>query len=216
MGANSNALVILPITLKDIFPSENLGSDSDPIENKVSIQTQELIAQSNQFLNYLQNTQHKSDYTLVAYRSDLVRFLKYFARVGKDLSAYDQHTFSTYVAELAGPKSRQLSAISKKRVLYALRHFLWYLHVDLEVLARDISDKVSVPKGQSAPPNFLTHQELESLISAIEVGKKNRNGLDYWLEEVHKDAAEVFVIFFHAVVKRPNMPLIQKAQHRLF
>ena len=34
--------------------------------------------------------------------------------------------------------------------------------------------------------------------------------------EVNKNAPEVFVVFFHAVVQRANVPLIQEAQHSLF
>ena len=87
-----------------------------------------------------------------------------------------------------------------------------------EELARSLNvTRLQIARWESGKhkPNKLIIELLKrEKIYPQEIEPANRRSL---LEpEVHKDAAEVFVIFFHAVVKRPNMPLIQKAQHCLF
>lgn len=118
------------------------------------------------FLEHLQIEKNRSPKTIIAYQHYLTRFLDW---LGKDLeieeiSAEKVRKFRLFLAQLKDKNAEELSLKTQTYHLIALRSLLRY------ATKRDIPclspDKIELPKTENAQIQFLTTDELSTLLEA--------------------------------------------------
>jgi integrase/recombinase XerD len=118
-----------------------------------------------EYLSWLQLEANRSSNTVRAYRTELGKLRAFLAAHHHslelesfgldDLRAYQRHLAQT----LKSPASRQ-------RALVAIRSWLRWLARD-ELVTRDLSNKITLPKVEQRLPRPLPADELERLLSSL-------------------------------------------------
>jgi len=133
----------------------------------------ELEKQINDFLEYCEIGKNQSQRTIRAYAHYLARFAAFAKSQGigkaKDISMESVRRFRLYLNRLENAKGQNLKLVSQNYHLIALRAFLKYLtKQDIETLA---PEKIELPKNPERQVEFLSHDELDRLISAVQAEK---------------------------------------------
>lgn len=121
------------------------------------------------FLGYLLVEKNASPLTIRDYRHYLRRFLDWLIEErgeGLQIQAVDLATIRKYrlcLAQYQDQKNRPLSHVTQAYYIIAVRAFLkWLIRNDYEVLA---PEKIELPKGESRSLKFLSHEQVEHLLS---------------------------------------------------
>ncbi|MDP6852383.1 MAG: site-specific tyrosine recombinase XerD [Candidatus Marinimicrobia bacterium] len=137
-----------------------------------------LLQPVEEYLNHLQFERRLSVNTLASYKFDLYKYISYLnANEGKtsfdNISTDDIENFLKSVQEVQSDNSskrmRKTSSIS--RLMSTLRGFHLYLHhqgIDLE----DPTHGIPIPKLKRKIPSTLLVEEVEKLISAVDISKR--------------------------------------------
>lgn len=126
------------------------------------------------FLDYYLSL-NKSQNTIKNYRIDLEQFHKFLcsqfntevidADLYNKISKGDLIDFSSYLTKL------ELSPSSRSRKLSAVKAFLFYLYDLREVIKKDLSNSIKLPKIGERKPVYLTEEQSINLVNVI----KNEN-----------------------------------------
>jgi len=115
------------------------------------------------YIGYLRAERGLAANTVNAYGEDLARYFEFLKRRRiKALQAVRQSHVAEHLEQLA---QAGLSPRSRARHLAALRGFHRFL-VDDGLLTEDATAELETPKRGRSLPEFLTHQEVERLVSA--------------------------------------------------
>lgn len=127
------------------------------------------------FLDYYSSL-NKAENTIKNYRIDLEQFHKFLLKqynvksidnnLYNKISKGDLIDFSSYLTKL------NLSPSSRSRKLSAVKAFLFYLYDLREVIKKDLSNSIKMPKIGKRIPIYLTEEESIKLINVI----KSENG----------------------------------------
>lgn len=128
------------------------------------------------FRSYMRLERSLSPNTVSAYMSDLERFRIYLSDRGIDspenVSSDDIASYIVHVNDTSGISKR-----SQARLLSAIRSFFHYLEME-EVIDGNPCDGIESPKLSRHLPSVLTVEEIDSILSAIdlsqECGHRNR------------------------------------------
>ena len=140
---------------------------------ETKLKTSELEKQINDFLEYCEVGKNQSQRTISAYAHYLGRFATFaktqtISRAG-DISMESVRRFRLYLNRLENTQGQTLKLISQNYHLIALRAFLKYLtKQDIETLA---PEKIELPKNPERQVEFLNHDELDRLMSAVRTEK---------------------------------------------
>lgn len=117
----------------------------------------------NKFLDYLENQQHVSAYTLKSYKHHLRDFLEF--NKGRDLSLEVLNSYKLHLSR------KGLNHKSKNHYLITLRSFLKYLNsIGIETFE---SSNISLDKVPYSPKNGVDLTSLDELISSPDLGDKD-------------------------------------------
>ncbi|HBZ34748.1 MAG TPA: tyrosine recombinase XerD [Bacteroidales bacterium] len=130
---------------------------------------------------YLQLERGFSPNTVAAYMSDIEKLETYCRSKGVDIADATQEDVQQFLYELSrGAESdelRQICARSQARVLSGLRQFYRYLLYS-DKISQDPTELIDAPKIGDHLPEVLTIEEVDRLISAIDLsqpeGQRNR------------------------------------------
>ncbi len=125
----------------------------------------ELAAQIRRFLDELARIQ-VSPHTLEAYGSDLAQFLTYFTPPGAEpppLSGFEVLEIREWLADLY---SRNLSTVSIRRKLAAVRAFFRFLLRE-GLISKNPARLVRTPKAPKMLPDVMTAEQVNGLIDAV-------------------------------------------------
>jgi integrase/recombinase XerC len=132
----------------------------------------ELETQIGRFLEELERT-HVSPHTLDAYGSDLRQFLEYFTPPESEpppLACFEVLEIREWLADLY---SRNLTAVSIRRKLAAVRAFFRFL-VREGLVAMNPARLVRTPKAPKKLPDVMTAEQVNGLIDAVGADKFER------------------------------------------
>ncbi len=118
------------------------------------------------FLDYLTFERRYSQATVENYGRDIVAFLRYESRQGKDYLKADRQEIREHLSALL---TKGLSKRSLSRHISALRDFYGYLKKQ-GVVMEDPLDLVKAPPSGSTLPDVLTPKQVDELFSAVERG----------------------------------------------
>ncbi|MBN2544028.1 site-specific tyrosine recombinase XerD [bacterium] len=119
-----------------------------------------------QFISYIMLERGYSDNTLDAYRRDIGKFLAFLEEKGVEkLEAVDTFNISSYIRHLS---NQGLSARSIARNFSSLHSFYRYLIVE-NIVKADPLEGMSLPKQKEALPHVLTVDEIDRVISVIDL-----------------------------------------------
>lgn len=119
------------------------------------------------FLHYLSSID-RSEETIIGYRKDLVFFTRFLEQKYNcesyidEITANDIEEYLTYLKE-----ERNYSPASRVRNLHTLRSFFAYAH-NKELVVRNIALSVEKIKVQQKERSYLSEEEVEQLIKAID------------------------------------------------
>ncbi|MEW6009233.1 MAG: site-specific tyrosine recombinase XerD [Candidatus Omnitrophota bacterium] len=131
------------------------------------------------FLDYLSAERGLSLNTILAYKTDLIKFSKYLDDMGvKSLNEVKRDTIRNFMLRC---KDRNLSANSISRALVAIKVFARFLLRE-KIISKDPADLVDSPKLWSRIPEVLLPIEVERLLAAADVrtisGIRNKSILE--------------------------------------
>lgn len=119
-----------------------------------------MLAQVEDFLNYLRSMRGASHHTLAAYGKDIADFLNYCHTKGVPFAQVDGWLIRAYLANLV---SRGLKRSTIGRKLAALRSFYRFLCRRGELEANPFQG-ILAPRSERRLPLFLYYQEIEALL----------------------------------------------------
>ena len=145
-----------------------------------------------EFLVYHDTIKGQSERTVDSYFMDLRTFTRYLYISrdlvprdtpledidirGADLDFYGKVTLAEvydYLAYLS--RDRELNAASRARMITSIRGFYKYLTVKTKQLAVDPVQDLDTPKLQKSLPHYLTLEESQRLLSAVDGANKERD-----------------------------------------
>lgn len=146
------------------------------------------------YLNYLLTIKGRSNLTVKEYYYDLKRFLK-FIIIRKKLFGYNLNSDINEVSILSINKRDILdiditdlhayisycdsyyndSTKTKARKISAIKSWFKYLHNTVELIDKNPSEKLELPKLQKRNPVYLTLSESEKVINAIKLEENEFN-----------------------------------------
>lgn len=124
------------------------------------------------FLNYLSVERSLSRNTIISYRADLEKYVKYLK--SSNINSLSEATRKNIGDFMFGLKGAGLSAVSIARNLAAIKVFYRFL-VRERILAADPSSLLDSPKLWKKIPDVLSSLEVESLLGAPDL--KTTRGL---------------------------------------
>ncbi len=113
------------------------------------------------FVKFLAEQRNYSPHTLVAYRTDLLQFVKFLQEQDKNLSQVDINLAREYLFHL---KERGLSRNSLIRKVASLKSFYKFL-ASRSIISHNPLLLLSSPKKERELPYFLGIEEMEHLLS---------------------------------------------------
>ena len=122
----------------------------------------------NQFLNYLKVEKGLAKNTIVSYRSDIVKYLRFLEKNKVNLSESSHREVGAHLREL---KKQRISSSSIARGLGAIRTFHRFLLAE-GYLKNDPTFLVDSPLVSKPLPDVLTAAEVENFLTRIEGAKK--------------------------------------------
>ena len=112
------------------------------------------------FLEMMQAERGSSPNTIMAYRRDLVDFLKYLTQTNQELLSLDGEHLRGYLTYL---RSQKASPRTQSRHLSAIREFYRFAYSE-NWLKENPCDYVESPKMPKSLPKYLTEEEVLDLI----------------------------------------------------
>ena len=122
----------------------------------------DIDALADAFLLHLRTERRLSPHTIEAYGFDMRRFASHLLSVGAGLPSFSRSDFLSFLSAL---RDKGLSARSVARHVSTVRSFFRYLVREGLLPASPIADARGPKIGRPLPP-YLTHSEVESLLSA--------------------------------------------------
>jgi len=124
----------------------------------------------NKFLDYLKIERTLSANTIDAYRLDIQKFYNYISQsetplLPFDVKRMDIEVFLGYLHDL------QIAPPSQARILAGIKAFYKYLHYH-DIIPSDPSALISTPKLTKKLPDTLEVHEIEAMLDAIDLSKK--------------------------------------------
>ena len=146
------------------------------------------------YLNYLLTIKGRSNLTVKEYYYDLKRFLKFIIMRKKlfgynlnsdinevsilsinkrdilDIDITDLHAYISYCDSYYNDSTK-----TKARKISAIKSWFKYLHNTVELIDKNPSEKLELPKLQKRNPVYLTLSESEKVINAIKLEENEFN-----------------------------------------
>lgn len=121
------------------------------------------------FKVYLQMEKSLSDHSVEAYLRDVDKLTEYLAASGnskspKEVSLNDLHHFVQWVAELG------MTATSQARIISGIKAFFKYSLIE-NIVSADPSTLLEAPKLKRILPDVLSFEEIEAIISQIDLSR---------------------------------------------
>ena len=132
----------------------------------------ELESQIGRFLEELKRN-NVSSHTLAAYGSDLAQFLEYFSPPGAQPPEPGQFEVWNIREWLGSLYSHELSALSMRRKLAALRAFFRFLTRE-GTIGMNPARLVRTPKAPIRLPGVMSESQVNGLLDDVEAGKLER------------------------------------------
>lgn len=118
------------------------------------------------FLFYLDIDRGFSENTKVSYKNDLMKFVAFLENKGlNDFKVVDLQIIQDFLKDLHHSK---LSTATIARLLSTLKHFFRFMILQ-RVISKNPLDYVDTPKIQRNLPDFLTVEEVENFLNAVDV-----------------------------------------------
>lgn len=124
------------------------------------------------FLNYLSVERGLSQNTILAYQSDLTKFISYLNK--QSINSINKTTRENITSYMWTQKEKDLSANSLSRGLAAIKVFYRFLLRE-KITSSDPTDMIESPKLWKRLPDTLSLEEIESLLNAPNI--KDKQGL---------------------------------------
>lgn len=124
------------------------------------------------FLNYLSVERGLSQNTILAYQSDLTKFISYLNI--QDINSINKTIRENITSYMWTQKEKGLSANSLSRGLAAIKVFYRFLLRE-KIISSDPTDLIESPKLWKRLPDALSLEEIESLLNAPNI--KDKQGL---------------------------------------
>lgn len=124
------------------------------------------------FLNYLSVERGLSQNTILAYQSDLTKFISYLNI--QDINSINKTIRENITSYMWTQKEKGLSANSLSRGLAAIKVFYRFLLRE-KIISSDPTDLIESPKLWKRLPDTLSLEEIESLLNAPNI--KDKQGL---------------------------------------
>jgi tyrosine recombinase XerD len=119
------------------------------------------------FKQYLQLEKSLSDNTVQAYMQDIEKLTQYLLlinseKIPQQIDLSDLEKFVKYLSELG------MTAASQSRIISGLKNFYKYC-LQEEIVTKDPTALLEAPKQKRSLPDVLSYNEIESIISAIDL-----------------------------------------------
>ncbi|WP_343307546.1 site-specific tyrosine recombinase XerD [Chitinophaga niabensis] len=121
------------------------------------------------FNTYLKSEKFLEKNTIEAYIRDVERLTEYLAAVDKPVSP-EQITLDDLQACAQWIASLGMTATSQARIIAGIRAFFRFL-LSQDMIREDPSQLLEAPKTRRKLPDFLSFQEIEDMISRIDLSK---------------------------------------------
>ena len=109
-----------------------------------------------------------SENTIEAYQSDLNRFLDYLSDMGLKYDSVSIDDFRHFLEELT---NLGISVRSQARIISGIKSFYRFLQYE-EILDEDPTELLEMPKLTMHLPEVLSVEEIDNIIEAIDMSKK--------------------------------------------
>lgn len=109
-----------------------------------------------------------SENTIEAYQSDLNRFLDYLSDMGLKYDSVSIDNFRHFLEELT---NLGISVRSQARIISGIKSFYRFLQYE-EILDEDPTELLEMPKLAMHLPEVLSVEEIDNIIEAIDMSKK--------------------------------------------
>ncbi|MBE6308089.1 MAG: site-specific tyrosine recombinase XerD [Bacteroidales bacterium] len=117
---------------------------------------------------YLRLEKSLSSNTIEAYMSDVEKFTKFLEEQGKDFVTAGLDDFRSFMGAL---DDVGITPRSQARILSSLRSFYGFLQLD-GFVEQNVTELLQSPKVGMRLPSVLTLQEIDDIINAIDLSKK--------------------------------------------
>lgn len=119
------------------------------------------------FIHYLQLEKGLADNSIMAYQSDIEKLMNYCNSI--QLMPFDV-TSKNLRSFLAALYDLQISARSQARIISGIKQFYNFLLLE-DLIQDDPTEDIATPKIGSKLPVYLTVEEIDQLIAAIDLSK---------------------------------------------
>lgn len=120
------------------------------------------------FVSYLKIERGLAENSVQAYQNDVVKLYNYFGESSKDLNAIQYKDLQLFIGDLY---DLGLSARSQARIISGIKQFFQFLVLEGEI-ENDPSQLLELPKIGRKLPEVLSINEIDELINAIDLSKK--------------------------------------------
>jgi len=120
------------------------------------------------FVSYLKIERGLAENSILAYQNDVFKLADFAIPRKKTIQEISYTDLKEFVAVLY---DLGLSARSQARIISGIKHFYGFLLLENEII-NDPSELLELPKIGLKLPVFLTIEEIDALISAVDVSKK--------------------------------------------
>jgi len=117
-----------------------------------------------EFINFITYEKNLSENTVQAYSSDLRKFSEKINKEAESITLEDVYRF------IAGLKSQGVKNKTIARNIVSLRNFFLFLKRE-EHLKTNIMENFEVPRVEKYLPSYLTEDEVNELINAVDISK---------------------------------------------
>ncbi len=120
------------------------------------------------FVSYLKIERGLAENSVQAYQNDVTKLRDYFGGSAKDLTTIQYNDLQLFVGDLY---DLGLSARSQARIISGIKQFFQFLVLEGEI-ENDPSQLLELPRIGKKLPEVLSIEEIDSLIDAIDLSKK--------------------------------------------
>jgi len=120
------------------------------------------------FVSYLKIERGLAENSVQAYQNDVVKLHDYFGGSSKDLTTIQYNDLQLFVGDLY---DLGLSARSQARIISGIKQFFQFLVLEGEI-ENDPSQLLELPRIGKKLPEVLSIEEIDALIEAIDLSKK--------------------------------------------
>ncbi len=121
------------------------------------------------FANYLALEKSLSPKSIEAYTRDVAKLYEYLSSTGKDIPL-DEITFADLQSFIVWLQEFHLETTSQARIVSGIKGFFKYLVLE-EIIQRSPAKLLEAPKASRKLPDFISFQEIELMLSSIDLSK---------------------------------------------